>query len=87
MSQRAVEGVLGRLITDSDFRSRFYREPAVACQEEAFELTTRELAAVLRLEEAHIRRVAMLLDAQIMRAPRPAPVERATAATARSARR
>ena len=68
MSQRGVEGLLGRLITDKDFRERFYEEPAAVCVEEAMEVTARELEAVFALKEPQIEDFSKQLDAHIVRA-------------------
>ena len=68
MSQRAVEALLGRLITDLDFRTKFYDQPSATCDKEAFELTTRELEALLLLDEASLEGFAKLVDARIVRA-------------------
>ncbi len=68
MSQRAVEGLLGRLVTDRRFRRQFYLEPGATCTRESLELTMRELSAVLALEEPRIEEFAGWLDAKIVRA-------------------
>jgi hypothetical protein len=68
MSQKAVEGLLGRLLTDTAFRHRFYRDPRVTCAHTALELTARELEAVLALDEAHVADFAKRLDPKIVRA-------------------
>ena len=67
MSQRAVEALLGRLITDATFRRWFHQEPTAACQAEAFEVTSRELDALLALQGARIDDFAKLLDPRIVR--------------------
>ena len=68
MSQRAVEGILGRLITDSEFRRGFYADPAAMCVREALDLTTRELEALMTLDQSRLRTFASVLDARIVRA-------------------
>lgn len=68
MSQKGVEGLLGRMVTDKDFRQRFYQEPAATCVAEAMEVTTRELEAVQRLDETHVAEFAKHLDTRIVRA-------------------
>jgi|ERR1700687_1670219 len=68
MSQRGVEGLLGRLITDGGFRERFYEEPAAICVDEAMDVTTRELEAILALKQPRIEDFAKLLDSRIVRA-------------------
>jgi len=68
MSQKAVEGLLGRLITDRGFRRHFYDEPVASCAQESLEVTPRELEALLRLNEMHIEELAKRLDPKIVRA-------------------
>jgi hypothetical protein len=68
MSQKGVEGLLGRMVTDGDFRRRFYQEPAATCIAQALEVTTRELEAVLALDEARVAEFSKMLDARIVRA-------------------
>lgn len=68
MSQRAVEGLLGRLITDKAFRHKFYEEPVASCAQESLEVTQRELEALLRLDELHLEQFAKRLDPKIVRA-------------------
>src|SRR5262245_47068146 len=68
MSQRGVEGLLGRMVTDRDFRQRFYQEPAAVCLVESIDVTERELEAILALDEARIVDFASQLDARIVRA-------------------
>src|SRR5512140_3272591 len=68
MSQKGVEGLLGRMVTDKDFRQRFYQEPAATCVAEAMEVPTRELEAVQRLDEARLADFAKHLDTRIVRA-------------------
>ena len=68
MSQRAVESVLGRLITDVDFRLRFFTEPARICREYTLVLTPRETAALLRVDLGALSEFAVRLDPTIVRA-------------------
>jgi len=68
MSQRAVEGLLGRLITDTQFRHEFYHEPAAACATEWPDITSREIEAVQALDESHLARLAKRLSPKIVRA-------------------
>jgi hypothetical protein len=50
-----VEGLLGGLLTDEEFRHRFCLQPAGTCRDGSFDLTSRELEALLRLDEAEVR--------------------------------
>lgn len=68
MSQRAVESVLGRLITDLEFRARFFTDAHGACRSGDFVLTERERAALLRLDLPALHELAVRLDPTIVRA-------------------
>jgi hypothetical protein len=68
MSQKAVEGLLGRLLTDPEFRHWFYEEPAVSCRQEALDVTSREIEAILAVDEVHFEEFAKHLDRRIVRA-------------------
>ncbi len=68
MSQRAVESLLGRLLTDQNFRRQFYAEPAATCRAESLDVTSRELEAVLAVDEGHFSGLAVALDPRIVRA-------------------
>ncbi|MBI4516699.1 MAG: Franean1_4349 family RiPP [Deltaproteobacteria bacterium] len=68
MSQRVVERLLGRLLTDREFRHVFYEDPAATCVQQSFELTPSELEALARLDEARIEAFSRGLDARIIRA-------------------
>ena len=68
MSQRAVEQLLGRVITDPEFRRHFYEDAAAACATARLKLTPRECEAVQALDEMVVRAFASHLDLRIMRA-------------------
>jgi hypothetical protein len=68
VSQRAVESLLGRLITDPQFRRRFYEDPAAVCVGEQLLVTPRELEAVLNLEERRVADFARHVDVKLVRA-------------------
>jgi hypothetical protein len=68
MSQRAVEQLLGKLLTDFEFRREFYDDPAVACRRQALDLTGVELDAVRKVRQADIANLADRLDRRIVRA-------------------
>jgi hypothetical protein len=71
MSQRAVENLLGRLLTDAEFRHRFFREPAASCRQETVDVTSREIEAVLVVDGVEFERFAKQLDPRIVRATVP----------------
>lgn len=50
MSQKAVEQLIGRLITDSCFRAKAARSLEIACFEEGYELTETERRIVAALD-------------------------------------
>ncbi len=68
VSQLAVERVLGRLVTDEDFRAKFFTEPGAVCDGQGCELTAVELAALSRTDERALHALAQTLDARIVRA-------------------
>jgi len=68
MSQRAVESALGRLLTDEEFRRRFFQEPVGACVQERFDLTALELQALRAVDRREVERLAQQLDPRIVRA-------------------
>ena len=68
MSQLAVERVLGRLLTDAEFRTEFLGGPASVCRDNGLELTPTELAALSRVDEHAVRPLAARLDPKIVRA-------------------
>ena len=45
MTQQAVERALGKLLTDENFRERFFAGPELACWEAGFALSPVELIA------------------------------------------
>jgi hypothetical protein len=68
MSQRAVEGVLGRLITDAEFRDEFFRDPARTCEQRVKEAPTpQEVDALRRIDQHALSQIAVLLDPKIVR--------------------
>lgn len=71
MSQRSVERVLGRLITDGRFRADFFEEPARALEGEGVELSQVEMQALLRIDEDLLVALAAGVDPRIWR-ERPA---------------
>lgn len=68
MSQRAVESILGRLITDEEFREEFFREPLEACRINDWGVTPAELSALIGLDPGMLRGMAGSLDPKIVRA-------------------
>jgi len=71
MSQRSVEWVLGRLITDSRFRSDFFEEPDRVCTDEGVELSSVEMQALLRIDENVLLAFSAGVDPRIWRDKSP----------------
>ena len=70
MSQRHVEGFIGRLATDRELRSAFSFSPADALAKfkaEGHELGSVEAAALLELDVDALARFAETLDARLRR--------------------
>jgi hypothetical protein len=72
MSQRAVEQVLGKLLTDEEFRRRFFEDPHCACFRSGFELSPVELEAVMRTPRTPLAALSRRLDDRILRLCLPA---------------
>lgn len=71
MSQKAVEGLIGRLVTDRVFRQRFFGDPVGTCLNEGVDASARELQAVLTLEDGWLEDLSRRLDRKILRAAVP----------------
>ncbi len=71
MSQKTVQLIVGRLLTDEEFRGRFLNEPLealTALREQGFELTPGEIDALLRTDRALWSDAAARIDRQLQRA-------------------
>jgi hypothetical protein len=67
MSQRDVENLLGRLLTDVAFRRRFFSTPEQVISKEPLNLISREIKAVLAMDAREIAQFARYLDPRIVR--------------------
>lgn len=70
MSQRNVERVIGRLVTDEQFRRRFESNPVQALQEVAAagaELTDVEMRALAGLDARMVTRFADAIDPRLQK--------------------
>jgi hypothetical protein len=70
MSQRNVQQVIGRLVTDEAFRHRFEESPGAALAEMivcGLELTTIELLALASIDRSVVARFAEAIDPRIQR--------------------
>ena len=71
MSQRNVERVIGRLVTDERFRRGFAADPKGTLEELAqsgLELTWCELRALLSIDSRLVQRLADSIDPQLQKA-------------------
>ncbi len=71
MAQRIVEMLIGRLITDEQFRAEFISNPEgtlAALFDRGFELTSTEIAALVNTDAAVWVRAAELLDPRLQKA-------------------
>lgn len=70
MSQRNVQQVIGRLVTDEAFRLRFEESPGAALAEmivSGLELTTVELLALASIDRRVVARFAEAIDPRIQK--------------------
>ena len=71
MAQRIVEVVIGRLITDEQFRAAFVAHPEgtlVGLGDRGLELTRTEIAALVNTDPALWERAAGMLDPRLQKA-------------------
>ena len=74
MSQRYVELLLGRILTDEDFRGSFFPVQAASFEAAAalgLELTPVERSALCTLQRQRFDTIARILDPRISRSPGP----------------
>src|SRR5262249_33298834 len=62
MSQRAVEHVLGKLVSDEGFRESFLADPAATAARAGLALTARELDALRRIPSEALACLGARLD-------------------------
>ena len=71
MSQRSVERVIGRLVTDESFRRRFTADPGVALRELAasgLDLNPCEVVALASIDPRLVARLADAIDPRLQKA-------------------
>ena len=71
MAQRIVEMVIGRLITDEDFRARFQNDPEptlLAFRDLGFDLSRTEMAALVNTNPSIWQSAADALDPRLQKA-------------------
>src|SRR5262245_19270177 len=76
MSQRAVEQVLGKLVTDETFRSVFFADPERACFCAGLELSQDERRALAAIPVESLATFAECLQDRIRRPCFPGQVDR-----------
>jgi len=70
MSQRNVERVIGRLVTDEQFRARFAEDPEASLREVmecGMELTSVEVGALAGMDVALVSQFADRIDPRIQK--------------------
>ena len=71
MAQRIIEMLIGRLITDEEFRSEFIRDPEktlTELSEQGLELSRTEVAALVSTDPALWTRTADAIDPRLQKA-------------------
>jgi hypothetical protein len=66
MSKEAVEAIIGKAVTDSEFREALFADPDKAL--EGFELTEQEVAALKAIDAETMESFAGALDERISKA-------------------
>ena len=67
MSQAHVERLIGKLITDETFRTRFWNDPRALLYEDRMILTDQELICVLRIDPAAVDKMSKFIDPRLVR--------------------
>lgn len=67
MSQDAVEKLLGRMLTDDQFRRRTSQNLVAACREQGYLLDDEELELVSKFDSTVLSPAAKILDGGIKR--------------------
>jgi hypothetical protein len=70
MSQKTVQFLIGRLLTDEELRLQFVRQPLatlVALRDQGFELTTSEIEALVETDKRLWRSAAERIHSRLQR--------------------
>jgi hypothetical protein len=73
MSQRDVESTLGRLLTDSAFRVRFFTQPHSTVAHEGLDVSGTELKKLERMPIGAVLELASHIDGSLRRYEPPEP--------------
>lgn len=79
MAQRIVETVIGRLITDEEFRSRFLANPErslAALRDIGLDLSRTEIAALVSTNPSIWNRTAAAIDPRLQKASLEADIQK-----------
>jgi hypothetical protein len=71
LAQRIIEMLIGRLITDEDFRSEFLQDPErtlLALSDRGLELSRTEIAAIVNTDPTLWARTADAIDPRLQKA-------------------
>jgi hypothetical protein len=74
MSQKTVQSIVGRLLTDEEFRTRFLSDPGgelAALRDRGLELTQAELEALMRTDRALWSDAASRIDRDLQKCRLP----------------
>ena len=70
MSHKGVESVIGKLVTDEQFRQRFFADPAAAFEElrqRGCEQTSIESEALLAIDPTAVDAFASVIDPRLLK--------------------
>lgn len=67
MAQESVERLIGRLLTDDQFRGRVARNLALTCHEEGYHLSEEEQRLILRMDLQALSAISGNIDGGIKR--------------------
>ena len=76
MSQDSIEKVLGRMVTDDQFRWRAAHDLAAACWENGYVLEEVELELISRFDISSLSTAATILESDIKRFSEQPPASR-----------
>ena len=70
MSHKAVEAIIGKLVTDEAFRRRFFAEPGAALDElrlRGYEVTPVETEALLAIDATALHALSEAIDTRLQK--------------------